>query len=86
MMCVCCILLGIIELYFTLKTGSVFVAAIIHGTTNAIAATVLLLVHGGNDLTVGLTGAAGFIAAGLVICGLRIYDRKSGSDIMESRI
>lgn len=86
MMCIFCMLLGIIELYFTLKTGSVFVAAIIHGTINATAATVLMLVHGGNDLTIGLTGAAGFIAAGLLICALRIYDRKSGSDIMGSRI
>lgn len=86
MMCVFCTLWSVVELYFTIKTKSVYVAAIIHGTINAIAATVLILTHGGNDLTVGLTGAAGFVATALLICALRIYDRKSGADIMGSRI
>lgn len=86
MMCVFCVLWSIVELYFTLKTGSVAVAAIIHGTINAIAASVLILVNGGNDLTVGLTGAAGFISTALLICALRIYDKKTGGDIMGSQI
>lgn len=75
MMCVFCILVGIIELYFVLKTKSVFVAAIIHGTINAIAAITFLFVQGGNDLTVGTTGLGGFIAAAIVIAGIWLYDR-----------
>lgn len=75
MMCIFCILLGAIELYFVLKTGSVFPAAIIHGTFNAIAGLVLYFVMGGNDLTVGLTGIAGFISMALVLAAIFIYDR-----------
>lgn len=75
MMCVFCILLGIIELYFVLKTGSVIPAVLIHGVVNAIAGTSLFLVQGGNDLTAGMTGISGFIAIALVIFGIWIYDR-----------
>lgn len=83
MMCVFCILLGAVELYFVLKTKSVFPAAIIHGTFNAIAGFVLYFVQGGNDLTVGMTGAAGFISLVIVLAGIYIYDRYiSGDRIM----
>lgn len=75
MMCVFCILLGIIELYFVLKTGSVIPAALIHGVVNAISGTTLFLIKGGNDLSVGMTGAGGFIAIALVIICIWLYDR-----------
>lgn len=80
MMCVFCILAGAIELYLVLKSGSVYPAAIFHGTINALAGLVLLLVEGGNDLTVGLTGIAGFITLALVIAGIWIYDRYISRD------
>lgn len=75
MMCVFCILLGAIELYFVLRTGSVFPAAIIHGTFNALSGLVLFFILGGNDLTVGLTGIAGFITMALIMGAIVIYDR-----------
>ena len=75
MMCIFCILLGIIELYFVLKTGSVIPAALIHGIVNAIAGSTLFLVQGGSDLTIGMTGISGFIAIALVIIGIWLYDR-----------
>lgn len=80
MMCVFCILIGAVELYFVLKTRSVFPAAIIHGTFNALAGMVLFFVEGGNDLTVGLTGAAGFISLALVCAGIYVYDRYVSRD------
>ena len=76
MMCFFCILLGIIELYFVLKTGSVIPAALIHGIVNAIAGSTLFLVQGGSDLTIGMTGISGFIAIALVIIGIWLYDRE----------
>lgn len=79
LMCVTCILMGIIELYLVLKSGSVFPAAIFHGTFNALAGLVLMLVEGGNDLTIGMTGLAGFISFGLIIAAIVIYDRKFSS-------
>lgn len=83
LMCVFCILLGAVELYFVLKTKSVFPAAIIHGTFNAIAGFVLYFVQGGNDLTVGMTGVAGFVSMGIVLAGIYFYDRYiSGDRIM----
>ena len=86
MMCVFCILAGIVELYVTLMTGSVFIAAVIHGNINAMAAMVVMFVIGGNDLTVGLTGLGGFLAFALVILALWLYDRRSGRNIMTSPV
>ena len=80
LMCVECILLGTIELYLVLKSGSVFPAAIFHGTTNALAGLVLMLVEGGNDLTIGLTGIAGFVTKILIIAGIWIYDKYISKD------
>lgn len=77
MMCVTCFLMGTIELYLVLKSRSVFPAAIFHGTSNALAGLVLMLVEGGNDLTIGMTGLAGFITLALIIAVLVILDPKA---------
>jgi uncharacterized membrane protein YjjP (DUF1212 family) len=37
-----------------------------HGTLNGTAGLALMMVRGGNDLTVGLTGVAGFVVLLLV--------------------
>lgn len=80
LMCIECILLGTIELYLVLKSGSVFPAAIFHGTINALSGLVLMLVEGGNDLTIGLTGIAGFVTLILIIAGIWIYDKCISKD------
>jgi membrane protease YdiL (CAAX protease family) len=51
--------------YARLKSKSVIAAAIMHGTLNGTAGIALLVVAGGNDLTIGITGLAGLIALAL---------------------
>ena len=75
MMCVACFLIGTIELYLVLRSGSVFTAVIFHGTFNAIGGLVPFFVKGGNDLTIGITGVGGFLSLALIIAGIYFYDR-----------
>ena len=75
LMVVMCILLGVIELYFVLKTKSMIIAAIMHGTFNALAGLVIYFVQGGNDFLNGMTGLAGFITMAITIICLWIYDK-----------
>ena len=70
-----CILLGIIELYFVLKTKSMIVAAVFHGTINALTGVVVYFTLGGNDFLNGMPGLSGFIAMTLTIVCLMIYDK-----------
>ena len=75
LMVVFCILAGIIELYFVLKTKSVIVAAVFHGTINAIAGIVAIFVKGGNDFVNGMMGLSGFIVMGFTILILWLIDK-----------
>ena len=75
MMCVFCILTGVMELYLVLRTGSVIPAAIFHGTINAVAGNCYFFINGGNDLTVGICGVAGFAAMVVVIASIWLWDR-----------
>jgi membrane protease YdiL (CAAX protease family) len=52
--------------YLRLRSGSVLAPALLHGTLNGLAALPLLVLRGGSDLTVGLTGLAGLAAFGLI--------------------
>ena len=74
MMIIWCILLTPLFLYITIKSKSVIAAAILHGTINGTYGISLMLTDGGNDLTVGMTGLAGFIALTIVLICLFIYD------------
>jgi membrane protease YdiL (CAAX protease family) len=73
MMTLWCILLSPVMSYIRLRAKSVLAAAIFHGTLNGTVGLAILLVQGGNDLTVGLTGLAGFVVLALVNLGLLIY-------------
>lgn len=75
MMTILCILLSVILLYITIKSKSVIAAAIMHGTMNATAGISIMLIEGGNDLTVGIPGVAGFITLIIAIAVLFVYDR-----------
>lgn len=66
MMVIWCMLLAPIIAYVRVKARSVIAAAILHGTLNGTAGLAILMVRGGNDLTVGLTGVAGFAVLLLV--------------------
>ena len=75
MMTVWCILLSPLFLYITIKAKSVIAAAIMHGTLNATAGLSLMTLEGGNELTVGATGLAGFIALIFITAGFYFYDK-----------
>ncbi|MDD4896103.1 MAG: CPBP family intramembrane metalloprotease, partial [Atribacterota bacterium] len=75
MMVIFILLLSPILSYIRLKAKSVIAAAILHGSLNATFGIPLMVIKGGNDLTVGITGLAGFVALALANLGLLIYDR-----------
>lgn len=77
MMTVFTTLLSPIFSYVRLRAKSVIAAAIIHGTLNATYGVSIMLVKGGDDLTVGVMGLAGFIALALMNLGLLGYERKT---------
>ena len=66
-----CTLLTPLLNYVTLKARSVIAAAIMHGTLNGTAGIAIMMVKGGTDLTIGLTGAAGLIT--LLIANIILY-------------
>ncbi|MBO4282614.1 MAG: CPBP family intramembrane metalloprotease [Bacteroidales bacterium] len=74
-MVVLCVLLSVIIQYFRIKSGSVLVAAVMHGTFNALAGMVLFFVENPNELLMGMEGAAGFLSMALVAVGLFLFDR-----------
>jgi membrane protease YdiL (CAAX protease family) len=63
-----------------LKSGSVIAAAILHGTLNASYGLAIFVLKGGSDLTVGMTGLAGFIVLAVVNLGIAFYVRGPVSD------
>lgn len=65
-MTVFCVLLAPLMDLVRARGGSVWAAAVAHGSVNASAGLGLLLLRGGDDLTVGLTGLPGLgVLAGL---------------------
>jgi membrane protease YdiL (CAAX protease family) len=75
MMTVWTLLLSPIFSYVRLKGKSVIAAAIIHGSLNGTAGLAVMMIEGGNDLTVGVTGLAGFIVLAVVNLGIIAYER-----------
>ena len=87
MMIAWCLLLSPIFLYITIRARSVIAASVLHGTINAIGTLAMFMVTGGNDLTVGITGLAGFFAIIIIIAGLVVYDSfYGGKKIMHGAI
>lgn len=80
LMVVMCILLGVIELYLVLKSKSMIVAAIMHGTVNAVAGVVIYFTLGGNDFVNGMSGLSGFIVMAVIILCIWIYDKYIAKD------
>ncbi|NDV46815.1 CPBP family intramembrane metalloprotease [Paludibacter sp. 221] len=75
MMIVFCTLLSPLMTYIVIKSKSVITAALFHGTMNAFAGFPLIYLVGGNDLSNGLTGYAGFIAIIIVTLGFYLFDK-----------
>ncbi|MBN1926532.1 MAG: CPBP family intramembrane metalloprotease [Prolixibacteraceae bacterium] len=80
MMIALCTLLTPFLLYITIKSKSVIAAAIMHGTMNATAGISIMAIDGGNDLTSGIAGLAGFITLAVFLTGLFIFDRFVSKD------
>ncbi len=76
MMTIFCILFTPIFVYVRLRAKSVIAAAILHGTLNGTAGLSIILVAGGNDLTVGIMGLSGFLVLLLFNAGIFIFDRQ----------
>lgn len=76
MMTVFCVLLTPIFVYVRLKAKSVIAAAILHGTLNGTAGLSIILIVGGTDLTVGITGLSGFLVLLLINVGIFLFDRQ----------
>ncbi len=70
-----CVLLSPVMTYLVIKSKSVISAAVFHGSINAFAASPLLFLTGGSDLTVGLTGYSGFIAIAVINLLFFLFDR-----------
>lgn len=75
MMTIFTLLLSPIFSYIRLKAKSVIATSILHGTLNATAGLSVLVIKGGNDLSVGITGLAGFIVLSIVNIALFSYER-----------
>jgi membrane protease YdiL (CAAX protease family) len=82
-MTIWCLLLAPIFSYVRLRAKSVIAAAIIHGTVNGTYGLSIVLVKGGNDLTTGVTGLAGFIVLVVVNIGILIYERVLAKESVE---
>lgn len=61
--------------YVRLKAKSVIAAAIAHGTLNGTAGIPLMVIVGGNDLTVGITGLAGFVVLAAINLAVFVLQR-----------
>ena len=77
MMVVVCILMSFIIQYFRVKSGSVIVAAIMHGTCNGVAGLtmIFLSLDKYNDLIDGSCGLAGILAMLVVALCIFLFDR-----------
>lgn len=58
------------------RGASVIAAALLHGSINALGGLPLLVLRGGNDLTVGFTGAAGLVVLAITSATLVMLERK----------
>ncbi|MBM2832165.1 MAG: amino terminal protease family [Dehalococcoidia bacterium] len=67
------VLLAPIFSYIRLKTKSVIAAAILHGSLNATAGLAVSVIKGGDDLTTGMTGLAGFIVLAVVNIAILVH-------------
>ncbi|MDG1482576.1 MAG: CPBP family intramembrane metalloprotease [Myxococcota bacterium] len=75
---VICVLLSPLHTFIRQHSGTVWGAAICHGTFNAAAGLPLLVTAGGSDLEVGVTGLAGVIGMAVANLALAAWMAFSG--------
>ena len=82
MMVVFTTLLSPLFTYVRTRSESVIAAAIMHGSLNGTAGLPIMVIQGGSDLTVGITGFTGFAVLGFANLGLWLLIRR-GLEIAE---
>ncbi len=75
MMIIWCLLLSPLFGFLRLAGKSVLAAALVHGALNGTVALAIMVIAGGSDLTVGVTGLAGFVVLAAANLGLWVYGR-----------
>ncbi len=61
-----CLLLSPLHLYFRLRGGSIYPAAVFHGTLNAVGSTTLLVFRDPDPLIIGVPGAVGMVVLAVI--------------------
>jgi len=69
------LLISPIFTYARIRSGSVFAAAVFHGTLNGTAGLSVMLIRGGGELCTGVTGIAGMISLVIINILMLCYDR-----------
>lgn len=80
-----CIPLTVIIQYFRIKSGSVIVAAVMHGTFNALAGLTFMFLDSYNDLLDGSPGLVGITVLVVVAFALFLYDRYGSKERLFTR-
>lgn len=75
MMVAWCVLLAPIFSLVRIRTESVIAASVLHGSLNATAGLAILVIDGGTDLLIGVTGLTGFCVLLVVNILLWLHDR-----------
>lgn len=76
MMVAFCVLLTPLMIFIREKSGSVIMAAVAHGTVNALGGISILYLSGYKELLGGITGLAGFIVLVLADLAILLYRNK----------
>jgi len=82
MMVLLTVLLSAPFAFARLKSRSVFGAAIAHGTFNGAGGLAVMLLAGGNDLLVGVTGMAGIVTLAALNIILALHVARNGVDML----
>jgi len=77
MMVAFCVLLTPLMVFIREKSGSVIMAAIAHGTVNALGGLPIMYLAGYHDLLSGFTGLAGFIVLALADVALLLFRKEN---------
>lgn len=85
MMIALCILLSFLFNYITIKSKSIIATSIMHGSLNGTANISIILLNGGNDIMVGVTGLSGLIFLTILILALYFYDMYISKDMIMRR-
>ena len=80
MMVLFCVLVGAIELYFVVKAGSVWPAAIFHGVMNALGGVTVIMIPNESNLVHSFMGLSGAAALSVVCVALYLWDRYVSRD------